>query len=45
MNLISKKCFPKVIQVTDWFHIQKLAHQVPQEIRIKHRWEATNLEN
>ena len=25
MKLISKKCFPRAIQVTDRFHVQKLA--------------------
>ena len=25
MKLIAKKCFPKAIQVTDRFHVQKLA--------------------
>ena len=45
MKLISKKCFPKAIQVTDRFHVQKLALEALQEIRIKHRWEAMNFEN
>ncbi|WP_281637240.1 transposase [Flavobacterium marginilacus] len=45
MKLISKKCFPKAIQVTDRFHVQKLALEAMQEIRIKHRWEAMDLEN
>jgi len=45
MKLISKKCFPRAIQVTDRFHVQKLALQAMQEIRIKHRWEAMDLEN
>ena len=40
MKLISKKCFPRAIQVTDRFHVQKLALEAMQEIRIKHRWEA-----
>jgi transposase len=39
MKLISKKCFSRVIQVTDRFHVQKLA------LRIKHRWEAMDFEN
>jgi hypothetical protein len=37
---ISKKCFPKAIQVTDRFHVQKLAPEALQEIRIKHQLEA-----
>jgi transposase len=45
MKLISKRCFPKAIQVTDRFHVQKLALEALQEIRIKHRWEAMDMEN
>jgi transposase len=45
MKLISKRCFPKAIQVTDRFHVQKLALEALQEIRIQHRWEAMDLEN
>ena len=45
MKLIAKKCFPKAIQVTDRFHVQKLALEALQEIRIKHRWEAMDKEN
>jgi transposase len=39
MKLISKRCFPRAIQVTDRSHVQKLALEALQEIRIKHRWE------
>ena len=45
MKVIAKKCFPKAIQVTDRFHVQKLALEALQDIRIKHRWEAIDLEN
>ncbi len=45
MKLIAKRCFPKAIQVTDRFHVQKLALEALQEIRIKHRWEAMDFEN
>jgi transposase len=45
MKLISKRCFPRAIQVTDRFHVQKLALEALQEIRIKHRWEAMDFEN
>lgn len=45
IKLISKKCFPKTIQVTDKLHIQRLALEALQENRIKHRWEAMNIEN
>lgn len=45
MKMIVKKCFPKAIQVTDRFHVQKLALEALQDIRIKHRWDALDLEN
>lgn len=45
MKTIAKKCFPKAIQVTDRFHVQKLAIEALQDIRIKHRWDALDLEN
>lgn len=45
MKIIVKKCFPKAIQVTDRFHVQKLAIEALQQIRIKHRWEAIDIEN
>jgi transposase len=45
MKIIAKKCFPKAIQVTDRFHVQKLALEALQDIRIKHRWEAIDQEN
>lgn len=45
MKTIAKKCFPKAIQVTDRFHVQKLALEALQDIRIKHRWNAIDLEN
>ncbi|WP_344716119.1 ISAon1 family transposase [Winogradskyella damuponensis] len=45
MKTIVKKCFPKAIQVTDRFHVQKLAFEALQDIRIKHRWDAIDLEN
>ena len=45
MKMIVKKCFPKAIQVTDRFHVQKLALEALQDIRIKHRWEAIDQEN
>jgi transposase len=37
MKLIIKRSFPKAIQVTDRFHVQKLALEALQEIRIKYR--------
>lgn len=39
MKHIAKKCFPNAIQVTDCFHVQKLAIEMLQDFRIKHRWE------
>lgn len=45
MNLIAKKCFPNAVLVTDRFHVQKLAIEAVQELRIKHRWAAIDQEN
>ena len=45
MGLISKKCFPNAVQVIDRFHVQQLASEALQEIRIKYRWEAIDAEN
>lgn len=44
MNLVARKCFPNAEQVIDRFHVQKLAFDALQEIRIAHRWEAINQE-
>lgn len=44
MNKIVKTCFPNAVKVIDRFHVQKLAYQALQDIRIKHRWEAINAE-
>lgn len=45
MALIAKRCFPLATQVTDRFHVQKLASEALQEIRIKYRWQAIDAEN
>ena len=45
MEHIAKICFPKATQVTDRFHVQKLAIEALQELRIKYRWEAIDQEN
>jgi len=45
MGLIVKKSFPNATLVIDRFHVQKLALDALQEIRIKHRWEALDDEN
>lgn len=44
MNKIVKKCFPNAERVIDRFHVQKLAYDAIQEIRIDHRWDAINEE-
>lgn len=44
MNRIAQKCFPKSTRVIDRFHVQKLAYDALQEMRIGHRWEAINQE-
>lgn len=45
MKLIAKTCFIRATRVIDRFHVQKLALEALQEIRIKHRWEAIDEEN
>lgn len=45
MKMIVRTCFPKATQVTDRFHVQKLALDALQDIRIKHRWHAIDQEN
>jgi len=45
MEKIAKYTFPKANLVIDRFHVQQLAYEAVQEIRIKHRWEAIELEN
>jgi transposase len=45
MGLIVKKSFPNATLVIDRFHVQKIALDALQEIRIKHRWEAIDAEN
>ena len=44
MGKIVKSCFPKATRVIDRFHVQKLALDALQEIRIKHRWDAIDEE-
>ena len=44
MNKIARRCFPCAIRVIDRFHVQKLANDAIQEIRIAHRWDAINQE-
>ena len=45
MARIVKRSFPRAKLVSDRFHVQQLANEAVQEIRIKHRWEAIEQEN
>jgi transposase len=45
MEIIVKKSFPSATLVIDRFHVQKLALDVLQEIRNKHRWETVDTKN
>ena len=42
MHRICRLAFPKASRVIDRFHVQRLALDAVQEIRIKHRWDAIN---
>ena len=44
MRKIVRRCFPNASRVIDRFHVQKLAYDALQEMRIKHRWDAINEE-
>lgn len=45
MENIARFSFPNARLVTDRFHVQKLAYDALQEMRIKYRWEAIDQEN
>jgi len=45
MENIMKFTFPMAKIVTDRFHVQKLAYDAVQEMRIKYRWKAIEQEN
>ena len=45
MAKIIRSAFPNAKQVTDRFHVQQLAFDAVQELRIKYRWEAIDIEN
>ena len=45
MKNIATKCFPEAVQVTDRFHVQKLANEALQDIRVQERWKALDEEN
>jgi transposase len=45
MERIVKRSFPKAKLVSDCFHVQQLAFETVQEMRINHRWQAIEQEN
>lgn len=45
MRKIVRTAFPKASRVIDRFHVQKLACDAVQELRIKHRWDAIQQAN
>lgn len=45
MEQIVRKVFTKATLVTDRIHVQKLAYDAVQEMRIAYRWEAIEQEN
>jgi len=45
MEQIVRKAFTKATLVTDRFHVQKLAYDAVQEMRIAYRWQAIEQEN
>lgn len=45
MENIARFGFPNARLVTDRFHVQKLAYDALQEMRIHYRWEAIDQEN
>jgi transposase len=44
MHKIVRRSFPKANRVIDRFHVQRLAFDAIQEMRIAHRWDAINKE-
>lgn len=45
MRKIARRSFPNAKRVIDRFHVQKLACDAVQELRIKHRWDAIQQAN
>ena len=45
MEQTARICFPAAHRVTDRFHVQKLAYEAVQEMRVKARWEALDEES
>ncbi|MGL5636014.1 MAG: transposase, partial [Bacteroidales bacterium] len=42
---VIRKCFRRAEIVIDRFHVQQLANEALQDIRVKYRWEAIDKEN
>ena len=45
MRLIARRCFPNAIRTIDRSHIQKLACDALQDMRVAHRWDAIRADN
>jgi len=45
MERIARRAFPKARLVSDRFHVQQLAGDAVQQLRIQYRWEAIDQEN
>ena len=45
MEQIVRKTFTRATLVTDRFHVQKLAYDALQQMRVEYRWEALEQEN
>ena len=45
MEQTARTCFPAARRVTDRFHVQKLAYEAVQEMRVKARWAALDEES
>ena len=45
MSKAIRSCFPKALAVINRFHVQKMAYNAVQELRIKYGWEAIEAEN
>ena len=45
MEQTARICFPAARRVTDCFHVQKLAYEAVQEMRVKARWVALDEES
>lgn len=45
LNRVVRLCFPGAMVVIDRFHVQQLAGEALQDLRIARRWEALNKEN